>query len=158
MGGAKTTTMDTLDQCADKLDNFAKIMNRWEEVLNSDEELAERNTSIYSSLEGKTAISIEVEGLPSYLVDVKKGKFKVYQGSAESALLDWKLPAGLFKEVMLGKQRLIYSLLDPQGTLAFDTHHFTHWNGASVIEMLFLACEMGRTDKGISKLVEGLAT
>lgn len=149
--------MDALNQCANKLDNFAKIMSRWEEVLNKDEELAERNKSIYSSLEGKTAISIEVEGLPSYLVDVKGGKFKVYQGLAKSALLSWKLPADLFKEVMLGKQRLIYCLLDPQGTLAFDTPLFTHWNGASVIEMLFLACEMGRTEIKISKLVEGLA-
>ena len=148
--------MGTLPQGADKLDDFAKIMSRWEEVLNKDEELAERNKSIYSSLEGKTALSIEIEGLPSYRVDVNGGKFKVYQGSAQSALLNWKLPADLFREVMLGKQRLIYGLLDPQGTLAFDSPNFTHWNGASIIEMLFLACEMGRTDAGISKLVEGL--
>ncbi|MBW2183412.1 MAG: hypothetical protein JRF49_06065 [Deltaproteobacteria bacterium] len=48
------------------IDVFAKIMSNWEEVLNSDAELEERNKSIYSSLKGRTAIQLEVEGQPSY--------------------------------------------------------------------------------------------
>ena len=138
------------------MDTFAKIMSCWEEVLNQDGELEERNKSIYSGLEGKTAIQLEVEGQPAYIVDVKGGKFKVHQDSATSPLLHWELPASLFKDVMVGKHRLIYSLLDPQGTLSFDTSHFTHWNGATIIEMLFLACEMGHKNSEVSKLVEGL--
>ena len=57
---------------------------------------------------------------------------------------------------MLGKHRLIYSLLDPRGTLVFDTPNFTHWNGATIIELLFLSCEMGTKNSEVSKLVEGL--
>ena len=138
------------------MDNFATIMERWGTILNSDEELAERNKSIYSSLEGRTAINLEVAGQNPYRVDVSGGKFAVQQGSAEAPLLTWKLPPALLKDVMLGKQRLIYGLLDPRGTLAFDTPNFTHWNGATIIEMLFLASEMGQKESNISKLVEGL--
>ena len=138
------------------MDNFATIMERWGSILNSDEELAERNKSIYSSLEGRTAINLEVAGQNPYRVDVSGGKFAVQQGSAEGPLLTWKLPPALLKEVMLGKQRLIYGLLDPRGTLAFDTPNFTHWNGATIIEMLFLACEMGEKEAHISQLIKGL--
>lgn len=140
------------------MDNFAKIMNRWEEMLNCDAELEERNKSIYSSLEGRTAVQLEVEGQPSYIVDISSGKFKVHQGSAESPLLSWKLPVSLFRDVMLGKYRLIYSLLDSRGTLSFDTPHFTHWNGATIIEMLFLASEISVKNSEVSKLVEGLGS
>ena len=138
------------------MDNFATIMERWGTILNSDEELAERNKSIYSSLEGRTAINLEVAGQNPYRVDVSGGKFAVQQGSAEGPLLTWKLPPALLKDVMLGKQRLIYGLLDPRGTLAFDTPNFTHWNGATIIEILFLACEMGEKEAHISQLIKGL--
>lgn len=138
------------------MDNFATIMDRWGAILNSDEELAERNKSIYSSLEGRTAINLEVDGQKAYRVDVNDGKFTVHQGSAERPLLAWKLPPALLKDVMLGKQRLIYGLLDPRGTLAFDTPNFTHWNGATIIEMLFLACEMGEKEAAVSQLIKGL--
>ena len=138
------------------MDNFAKIMNSWEELLNSDAELEERNKGIYSSLEGKTAILLEVEGQASYMVDVNDGKFKIHQGSATSPLLNWKLTVPLFKDVMLGKHRLIYSLLDPGGILSFDTPNFSHWNGATIIEMLYLACKMSEKNSEISKLIEKL--
>jgi hypothetical protein len=138
------------------MDNFATIMDRWGTLLNSDEELAERNKSIYSSLEGRTAINLEVEGQNPYRVDVSDGTFTVHPGSAEGPLLTWKLPLALLKDVMLGKQRLIYGMLDPRGTLAFDTPNFTHWNGATIIEMLFLACEMGKKEAEISQLIKSL--
>jgi len=138
------------------MDDFTAIMNRWGTILNDDEELAERNKSIYSSLEGRTAINLEVAGQPTYRVDVSGGKFTVHPGSAEGPVLTWKLSLALLKEVMLGKQRLIYGLLDPRGTLAFDTPNFTHWNGATIIEILFLACEMGEKEADISQLIKGL--
>ena len=67
------------------MDNVSTIMDRWEEVLNDDKELEERNKSMYSSVEGRIAIQIEVEGQPSYKVEIKGGRFKVQKGSAETA-------------------------------------------------------------------------
>jgi len=138
------------------MDNFAKIMSDWQQVLNTDKELEERNTNIYSSLEGKTAIQLEVEKQPSYLIDIKGGKFAVHQGSTKNPLLKWKLSLDLFKDVMLGKYRLVYGLLDPRGEVSFDTSNFTHWNGATIIEMLFLAQELVSKNSEILKLVEEL--
>ena len=140
------------------MDSFVEIMKHWEEVLNSDAELEERNKSIYSSLKGRTAIQLEVEGQPAYIVDVNDGKFKVRKGTAANPLISWKLPVSLFKDVMLGKQRLIYGLLDLRGTLSFDTPNFTHWNGATIIEMLFLASEMCVKNSEVAALAEDLGS
>jgi hypothetical protein len=87
---------------------------------------------------------------------VSNGKFTVHQGSAARPLLKWRLPISLLKEVMCGEHRLIYSILDPRGMLSFDTPNFTHWNGATIIEMLYLACEMAAKNSEISQLVKEL--
>ena len=138
------------------MSTFEKIMNSWEEVLNSDAELAERNRSIYSTIEGRTAIQLEVDKQPPYSVQVLDGKFKIKQGAGEQPLLTWKIPAEQFKDVMLGTHRLIFSLLDPKGALSFDTPNFSHWNGATIIEMLLLAQEMTARNQEIANLVKKL--
>lgn len=135
---------------------FEKIMNSWEEVLNSDAELAERNRSTYSTIEGRTAIQLEVDKQPPYSVQVLDGKFKIKQGAGEQPLLTWKVPPDVFKDVMLGKHRLIFSLLDPKGTLSFGTANFSHWNGATIIEMLLLAQELSTKNQEIASLVKKL--
>lgn len=138
------------------MDNLARAMKIWEDVLNSDAELAGRNKSIYSTLEGRAALQLEIEGFSAYHVDLADCRFTVSRGAASGALLTWKLPLPLFKDVLLGKHRLIYGLLDPRGTLTFDTPGFTHWNGATVIEMLYLACETAQKNRAFSELIEGL--
>jgi len=138
------------------MDSFGKFMSRWQQVLNEDAELKERNKSFYSTVEGMTAVQLEVEKQPAYVIDVKGGSFAVHAGSAVSSLLRWRLSLDLFKDVMLGKYRLVYGLLDPRGELSFDTSNFTHWNGATVIEVLFLAQDMTVRDGDLSRLVKGL--
>jgi hypothetical protein len=135
------------------MDRFAKIMRNWEHVLNADEELQERNKSYYSTVEGRTAIELIVGNQPPYKVDVKEGKFKVSTGAAEKPLLRWKMPNRIFSEVIQRKHQLLYSMLDPEAELTFDTPHFTHWNGATIIEMLLLASEMTTKNPDIQELV-----
>ena len=138
------------------MDAFEKLMNNWEQILNADAELAERHKSPYSTIEGKTAIQLEVGKQSPYSVHVQDGKFSIRKGTADRPLLCWRVPRSVFKDVMLGNHRLIFSILDPAGTLSFDTANFTHWNGATIIEMLLLAHEMTAQNKEMSKIVEGL--
>lgn len=138
------------------MDNLERFMKKWEEVLNNDQELKERNLNIASTLTGRTAIQIEITGKPAYIVNVGEGGFTVCQGSAPKPLLTWKSSLDLFKEVILGKYRLVYGLLDPRGEVSFDSESFTHFNGATIIEMLLLAQELTAKDREIRKLVEGL--
>ena len=138
------------------MDTIAKIMSNWEQTLNEDAELQERNQSPYSTIEGKTAVQIDVGKHPSYTVSINGGKFKIKKGPAKKALFHWKVPCDIFKDVMLGHQKLVYSILDPQGKLLFHTSDFTHWNGATIIEMLLLAQEMTINNSTIKKLVEEL--
>ena len=136
------------------MNRFAEIMLRWEQLLNADEELQERNRSTYSTIEGRTVIELIVGDQPSYRVEVKDGKFKVSTGAAEKPLLRWKMPNKIFSEVIQRKHQLLYSMLDPEAELTFDTPHFTHWNGATIIEMLLLASEMTIQNPDIQELVQ----
>ena len=86
-------------------------------------------------------------------MDVKEGKFKVSTGAAEKPLLRWKMSNRIFSEVIQRKHQLLYSMLDPEAELTFDTPHFTHWNGATIIEMLLLASEMTTKNPDIQELV-----
>jgi hypothetical protein len=135
------------------MNRFAEIMFRWEQILNADEELQERNRSSYSTIEGRAAIELIVGSQPPYKVDVKEGKFKVSTGAAEKPLLRWKMSNRIFSEVIQRKHQLLYSMLDPEAELTFDTPHFTHWNGATIIEMLLLASEMTTKNPDIQELV-----
>jgi hypothetical protein len=135
------------------MNRFAEIMFRWEQILNADEELQERNRSSYSTIEGRAAIELIVGSQPPYKVDVKEGKFKLSTGAAEKPLLRWKMPNRIFSEVIQRKHQLLYSMLDPEAELTFDTPHFTHWNGATIIEMLLLASEMTTKNPDIQELV-----
>ena len=77
------------------MDSLSKIMSRWEQQLNADAELAERNKSPYSTIEGKAAVQLEIGTHPSYVVEVKDGRFKVRQGTAQKPLLCWSFsPSG----------------------------------------------------------------
>lgn len=135
------------------MNRFAEIMFRWEQILNADEELRERNRNFYSTIEGRSAIELIVGSQPPYKVDVKEGKFKVSTGAAEKPLLRWKMSNRIFSEVIQRKHQLLYSMLDPEAELTFDTPHFTHWNGATIIEMLLLASEMTTKNPDIQELV-----
>jgi len=135
------------------MDRFAKIMRNWEHVLNADEELHERNKSYYSTVEGRTAIELIVGNQPPYKVEVKDGKFKVSIGTADKPLLRWKMPGEIFSEVLQRTHQLLYSMLDPRVELTFDTPCFTHWNGATIIEMLLLVSEMTLNNPDVKELV-----
>jgi hypothetical protein len=151
---------DEADYCVKRsrksMDQFAKIMRNWEHVLNADEELRERNKNQYSSLEGRTAIELIVGSQPVYRVEVKDGKFKVTTGTAEKPLLRWKVPEKVFKEVLLKEHQLMFNILDPRGELSFDTPNFTHWNGATIIEMLLLAVEMITNSPAMAEIAQEL--
>jgi hypothetical protein len=138
------------------MNRFAEIMFSWEQILNADEELRERNKNQYSTIEGRTAIELVVGSQPVYGVEVKDGKFKVTIGIAEKPLLRWKVPEKVFKEVLLKEHQLMFNMLDPRGELSFDTPNFTHWNGATIIEMLLLAVEMITNSPAMAELAQEL--
>jgi len=138
------------------MSGLKKFMSSWEQALNADEELAERNQSPYSTIEGKAAVVLDVKQLEPYTVSVEGGKFSIKKGAAKKPLLCWKVPGDVFKSAMLGEHKLMFSLLDPRNKLIFDTPNFTHWNGATIIEVLLLAQEMSVNNPEISKLVKEL--
>ncbi len=136
------------------MNSLKKFMKQFEQILNSDIELLERNKSYYSTIEGKTAVVIDVNNHLPLSVEIKSGKFRVTDKvKKDKPLLHWKTNEKIFKDAMLGNHKLLFSLLDPEGELLFDTNNFTHWNGATVIEILLLAHEMTVNNPEITKIV-----
>ena len=134
----------------EQLDSF---MRRWEEVLNNDEELQMRNRDKASTLEGQVAIQLNIKGVGGYNVWVKDGKVKIEGGHSPNPLLNWDVPITLLKEVLLNEQPVFYGLLDERGKPTFNTPLFTHFNGASIVEMLYLAQELVKSDPEIQQLM-----
>jgi hypothetical protein len=58
--------------------------------------------------------------------------------------------------MLLGKERIVYALLDKECTLSFDSPHFTHWNGTTALAVILAAQEMVKKDPGMKKMVEDL--
>lgn len=136
--------------------NIDDFITKWTEALNSDEELQLRNRDKASTLEGKVAIQLGIEGIGQYHLLVHEGRFSFTQGTSPDPLLCWDLPVSLLKEVLLNQQPVFYGLLDERGSLSFNTPHFTHFNGASIIEMLYLAQEVVKTDEEIQQWIQQL--
>jgi len=137
----------------EKINNF---MKKWEDSLNADEELWLRNRDKASTLEGKVAIKLNINGIGHYSVNIKDGKFQINRGVFHNPLLCWDLPISLFQEVLLNKQPVLYALLDERGNLSFNTSHFTHFNGSSIIEMFYLAQELVKKDAEARQFIQQL--
>ncbi len=136
------------------LDEF---MHNWEKYLNQDAVLNKRNEHIQSTIkEGKDVVELDIKERGVLTVELKEKGFQLKKDKAEKPLLSWSVPATLFKEVLLGKERIIYALLDKECTLSFDSPHFTHWNGTTALAVILAAQEMVKKDPGMKKMVEDL--
>jgi hypothetical protein len=136
---------------------FQKFVEGWETYLNQDPVLRERTAHFKSTLaEEKALVELEVEGNSILTVERKGQKFQIREGKASMPLLSWRVPLSIFKEVLLGKERILYALMDKGCRLSFDTPHFTHWNGVTALEIILSACEMVKRSPEMKKIAEEL--
>jgi hypothetical protein len=137
------------------MDAFHEFVKNWEAYLNQDSVLQERTAHFKSTLEKEqTIVEVEVEGRGVFSVELKEKGFQIRKGKAALPLLGWKVPLFLFKEALLGKERILYALLDTRCRLFFDTPHFTHWDGITALEIILLACEMVKKSPEMRKIAE----
>jgi len=139
------------------MDVFQAFAQGWETHLNQDPVIRARTAHIKSTLkEGKPLVEVEVEARGVLTVEQKGGTFQIGRDKASHPLLSWRVPLSLFKEVLLGKERILYALLDKRCGLSFDTPHFSHWNGVTALEIILLACEMVKKSPEMRRLAEEL--
>jgi hypothetical protein len=119
--------------------------------------LQARNAHFKSTIEqGKAMVEVEVEGKGVYTVELKGERLHIRSGRASIPLLSWRVPLDLLKDVLLGKERILYALLDKRCRLSFDTPNFTHWNGTTALKVILSACEMVKRSPEMRRLVEEL--
>jgi hypothetical protein len=139
------------------MNSIHDFMHKWEESLNRDAMLARRIDHIKSTIEeGKAVIEIEIDGRGIFTMVLEEKKFRLTSGKSTTPLLRWRVPLTLFKEVLLGKEKILYALLDKVGALSFDTPHFTHWNGATALATILIAQEMVKKDHETRKILENI--
>jgi hypothetical protein len=143
------------------LDLFIK---KWEKYLNEDPEIPARIASPpwwkeakpVSKLEGRDAVEITIDE-NSYTIEVKNYRFHIREGVAKTKpLLSLSMPISLFKNLVLGKRKVVTVLLDDECRVKFDTPDWNHYDGATVLEMLVAAQELVQRDSEAREAVEKL--
>ena len=139
------------------MDTLNKFVHKWEESLNQDAVLKRRIEHIQSALEeGREVLEVGIEKKGVFTISLEEKKFYLKSRKASKPLLSWKVPLPLFKQMLLGYERIVYALLDNECTLSFDTPHFTHWDGITALAVILTAQEMVKKDLAVKKLVEEL--
>ena len=134
------------------LDKFAE---KWEEYLNSDVVVKRRIEHVNSAIEeGRAVAEVDIKDRGVFTVELKGNKFHLRSGRGSKPLLSWVVPATLFREMLLGKERILYAMLDKECTLSFDTPHFTHWDGITALAVILAAQEMVKNVPEAKKLAE----
>jgi len=139
------------------MDTLNKFVHKWEESLNQDAVLKRGIEHIQSVLEeGREVLEVGIEKKGVFTISLEEKKFYLKSRKASKPLLSWKVPLPLFKQMLLGYERIVYALLDNECTLSFDTPHFTHWDGITALAVILTAQEMVKKDLAVKKLVEEL--
>jgi hypothetical protein len=139
------------------MDALQEFAQHWDAYLKQDAVLNKRNKHLQSTItDGRAVVELCVQGKAVFTVSLKGGHFQLRSGKADSPLLSWSVPIALFKEVLLGKERILYALLDRTCTLTFDSPAFTHWNGITALGVILAAQEMVRNNAALKRLVEGI--
>ena len=139
------------------MDTLGKFMQEWEKYLNQDVVLKRRNEHIQSSIEeGKAVVEIDIRGRGVFTIILKEKRFYLREGKITQPLLSLSVPLSLFKEMLVGKERILYALLDKECALSFDTPHFTHWNGTTALAVILAAQEVVKKVPKVKKMVEEL--
>jgi hypothetical protein len=139
------------------MDSLSELVHKWEKSLNQDVVLKRRIEHIQSSIkEGRAVVEVNIKERGVFTISLEEKKFHLKPRKASKPLLSWKVPLPLFKEVLLGNERIAYALLDKGCMLSFDTPHFTHWDGITALSVILTAQEMVKKDPGIKKVVEEL--
>ena len=139
-----------------RMDTLHIVMRKLEEYLNNEPVLQRRNAHIKSTIkDGKDLVELDIQGTDAgtFTIQVKGKKFLVRTGAATVPLLTWSVPLALFKDVLLGKVKILYTMLDPSCTLTFDSPNFTHWNGITALAVILMAQEMVKKNPELKQMV-----
>ena len=139
------------------MESMQAFMQEWEEYLNRDPILKKRNNNYKSTIsEGEAIVEVEVEGRGLLTVELVGERLKVRPDKAAHAILSWSVPLPLFKEVLLGSEKLLFALVDGRCKLSFHTPRFTHWNGTTALAVILAAQEMVKRSPEARSLLEAL--
>lgn len=139
------------------MEALQEFKEKWQAALRQDDVLNKRNKHIQSSIkDGSAVVELTIQDKAVFTVSLKAGEFQLQEGKAKTPLLSWSLPGKLFKEVLLGKERILYALLDKGCTLSFNSSQFTHWNGITALGVILVAQEMMRKNPEMKRIAEAL--
>ena len=108
-------------------------------------------------LDGKELIELTVPGVLEYTFALADGVFSVREGNARGTpILRVEMPLNTFKDMILTKQRVIWSLADPRNKVACIWPGVAYSDWITTLELLVIGQELVERNPSMWDLIEGL--
>lgn len=108
-----------------------------------------------TALLGKELITFKIKGAFSLTITLTdNGTFKVEPKEGQSPILSVEMSSELFKNMALGKEKVVYSLANPQNSICYkEGIAFSDW--ITLFEVISVLQELVESDPEIWKSIEG---
>ena len=102
----ETTNLSTLADGT--MNTLHEFIHGLETFLNNEPIMKKRNDHIKSTIgDNRALIEIQIQGQDTFTVELKEKRFCARTGIAQTPLLRWSVPLALFKDVLLGKEKML---------------------------------------------------
>jgi len=108
-----------------------------------------------SILLGKDLITFKIKGSFTFTISLdRNGMFHVEPRNGMDPVLSVEMSPELFKDMVLGKERVVYSLANPQNSVSYkDGIAFSDW--ITIFEVISVLQELIESDPELWQLIEG---
>lgn len=107
-------------------------------------------------LKGRDLVEINVEGKFRFTVGLRTdGTFYVEERSGVNPCLKVSMPLSVFKDMVLGKERVIYALADERNVIEYDNSlGLSDW--ITIFEVIGIMQELVESDREMWEIIENL--
>ncbi|MEM4203937.1 MAG: hypothetical protein QXS54_07700 [Candidatus Methanomethylicaceae archaeon] len=104
---------------------------------------------------GKELITFKIRNSFAFTISLNKnGTFSIEPRTGIDPILSVEMPSQLFKDMALGKERVVYSLADPQNSVSYkEGIAFSDW--ITIFEVISALQELVESDPELWQLIEG---
>jgi hypothetical protein len=107
-------------------------------------------------LDGRELVELEVPDAFYCVIQLKEGEFSIARKKAKDPCLSCRIPLNLFREMVLGKHKVVWVLCDKSVQVKTCTHRIALSDWTTILEVLVCAIDLTEMNPKIWKFWENL--